>query len=236
MLLTSCSWHWTRFSIRQSVVLATVRKHSCIDYGFSYKAPWVEEWVCSYCRFRVKVHPAQLLLMLPHPHKTEFQRLGGFMATIATAHLSVAQIVYPVHWCGWTNALPRGVCLLTTPKYSSSITRPLLIDYPNTILYIDVSFTGYWLTGYDIALNTFQCWLSLILLSYQTAFCTCHKHVLSTYRSVVECCIPMAFITTAIAAIEVITAINAIVTPQVVKWDVVERKYCLYSWIIALSQ
>jgi len=63
------------------------------------------------------------------------------MATIATAGLSsLSQITYPAHSSGRPTAvLPGGfVCLPTSPKYPRSITHQLHIDYPNTILYVDL--------------------------------------------------------------------------------------------------
>jgi hypothetical protein len=64
------------------------------------------------------------------------------MATFANAGpLSLSQITYPAYSSGGpTSVLPRGfVWLPTSPKYPWSITRPLLIDYSNTILYVDLS-------------------------------------------------------------------------------------------------
>ena len=69
------------------------------------------------------------------------------MATIATAGLSsLSQITYPAHsYGGPTAVLPGGfVCLPTLPKYPRSITRPLLIDYPNhTVCRSDWLDTGW---------------------------------------------------------------------------------------------
>jgi hypothetical protein len=86
----------------------------------------------------VKVHTVQLT-KLPHPHSRGVHRLLGFMATIATAGLSsLSQITYPARSSARsTAALPGGfVCLPTSPKFPRSITRPLLIGYANTILYV----------------------------------------------------------------------------------------------------
>jgi len=64
---------------------------------------------------------------------------------------------------------PRGhcVCLPISPKYLWPITRPHLIDYANTILYVNLCLSGHRLTCCKIASNTSrccQCWHILILI------------------------------------------------------------------------
>ena len=86
-----------------------------------------------------KVHTVQLLTKLPRPHSSGVHRHCQFMAPIATAGLSrLTQITYPAQCSGPTAVLPVAfMCLPTSPKYQWSITRPLLIDYPNTIYHTE---------------------------------------------------------------------------------------------------
>jgi len=137
----SCNWNWRRSSVGHFTVSASTGKLNPVHGGSLHVSSHVEESSHCHWKFRAKVHIVQLLTNLPHPHTTGVHSLHRFMATIATAGLSSMSLIKSrVHSSRSTVALPGGfVCLPTSPKYPWSISCRLFIDYPNTILSVDLS-------------------------------------------------------------------------------------------------
>jgi len=95
-----------------------------------------------YWQFRVKVHTLQPLILLPHPHSRGVHRLRWFFATIAPLSLEAISNHIPSALMRSNHRTPCGfhVWLPPSPIYPWSNTHPLHIDYPHTILYVNLSF------------------------------------------------------------------------------------------------
>jgi len=126
MLLHRCSWNWRCCSIGHYSDLAGPRKLIPVHRGSVYTPSLLEKWDSRHWRFRVKEHTIKLLVMLPHPHSKEVDRLHCFMATFVTTRLLrlLSQITYPVQYATPTAILAGGYVCVCWPFTSNCSPLP----------------------------------------------------------------------------------------------------------------